>query len=66
MFVLQAEKVPHETTEHLQGGEHWRHQVAGNDFVLRQSVRNAPHEPQEQILDNGKIVEELRQGNGID
>lgn len=64
MFVLQTEKVPHEPTEYFQRSQNRRHQITGNDFVLRQCVRYAPHEPEEQVLDDGKIVEELREDRG--
>lgn len=59
MFVLQAEKVPHEAAEHLERGEHRGHQVAGHDPVLGEREGQGPHEPQHQVLDDGEVVEEL-------
>lgn len=59
MFVFQTEKVPYESTEHLERRQNGRHYVAADVAVLGQVERNRPSEAQHEILDYGEVVEDL-------
>lgn len=59
MFVFQPEEVPHESPKHLQRGQYRRHQVASDVTRFGQVKRQGPSKPQDEVFDDGEVVEEL-------
>ena len=60
MFVLQPEVVPDEATEYLQRAKNWDDNLPINVTHLDQTHRERPSKAQNEILNDGKIVEPLK------
>jgi hypothetical protein len=57
VLVFKTEKVPNESSEDFEWRKNRRYQIAADDFVLRQQERQDPHEAEQSVFDDGKVVE---------
>lgn len=57
MLVLEAEKVPHEASKHLQRSENRSHYVAAHDLLLLQNERRNPNKAKHRVFNYREVVE---------
>lgn len=56
VLILQAEKVPHESSKDFQNGQHRNEKINTNNFLLGENERCNPNESQRCVFNYGKII----------